>query len=103
MASEQQERYTLGYGAAIMQSLTSRTAAGEARFFLPYLRPGMSLLDCGYGPGGMTTTPFSEQVIELGWASRAELEEIGAFWRAWSERTDAFYAKPNGEAVGWKE
>ncbi|MBV9358800.1 MAG: hypothetical protein JO023_25110 [Chloroflexi bacterium] len=31
--------------------LAGRTAEREARFFLPYLRPGLRLLDLGCGPG----------------------------------------------------
>jgi hypothetical protein len=48
MASHQpQEHYTLGYGATAPQYYSSRTATSEAAFFLPHLRAGMSLLDCG--------------------------------------------------------
>jgi ubiquinone/menaquinone biosynthesis C-methylase UbiE len=35
--------------------LNRRTAKVAAAFFLPYLRPGMRLLDCGCGPGTITT------------------------------------------------
>lgn len=31
-----------------------RTATDFAGFFLPYLQPGMRLLDCGCGPGTIT-------------------------------------------------
>ena len=52
--SDDQELYTLGYESEVMHYIQSRTAEKEARFFLPHLRSGMSLLDCGCGPGTIT-------------------------------------------------
>jgi SAM-dependent methyltransferase len=40
--------------AATIQGLLKRTAPHFAAFFLPYLQPGMRLLDCGCGPGSIT-------------------------------------------------
>jgi ubiquinone/menaquinone biosynthesis C-methylase UbiE len=34
--------------------MATRTAAQEAAFFLPFLRPGMRVLDVGCGPGSIT-------------------------------------------------
>lgn len=52
--SETKERYTIGYSPQTIQQLQKRTAAKEAGFLLPYLNPGMRLLDCGCGPGSIT-------------------------------------------------
>lgn len=46
--------YTLGYSDAMIRALQERTLAVCAGFFLPHLRPGMSVLDCGCGPGSLT-------------------------------------------------
>ena len=48
-------QYRHDYNNPVSQRMhTSRTAASHAGFFLPHLRPGMSLLDCGCGSGTIT-------------------------------------------------
>lgn len=47
------ERYSHGYGA-ITEHLMQRPASDNIAFILPHLRSGMSLLDCGCGPGTNT-------------------------------------------------
>ena len=47
------DHYTLE-SAGHRTFMQSRTAAQQARFFLPYLKSGMSLLDAGCGGGSIT-------------------------------------------------
>ena len=51
----QRETYTVGYTDLAVRYMMRRHAARDAAFFLPLLKPGMSLLDCGCGPGSITT------------------------------------------------
>jgi len=46
--------YTAGYDAPVVADLVGRSASGSAAFFIPHLRRGMPLLDCGCGPGSIT-------------------------------------------------
>lgn len=46
--------YSVGYDAATLNFFHHRRAASHAAFFLPHVRPGMTLLDCGCGPGTIT-------------------------------------------------
>ncbi len=46
---------------------------------------------------------IAQQMINLGWTDRTELEQITAAWRKWSEHPGAFMANATVTAVGWKE
>ncbi len=47
------QEYVHGYTTA-SKTMAVRTAEREAAYFLPYLEPGMKLLDAGCGPGTIT-------------------------------------------------
>ncbi len=69
-----QEAYIHDYdGALTEQIVAGRTAETHAAFFLPYLRTGMSLLDCGCGPG--TITLGLAQATSPGHVTGIDLEE----------------------------
>ncbi len=48
------EHYSIGYSPLGIRGLSRRSAARDAAFFLPHLRSGIYLLDCGCGPGTIT-------------------------------------------------
>ncbi|MGC3993045.1 MAG: methyltransferase domain-containing protein [Propionicimonas sp.] len=47
-------RYTHGHADTVVDSHRSRTAANSAAYLLPFLAPGMRVLDVGSGPGSIT-------------------------------------------------
>lgn len=47
--------YTMGFSEEFMESLGRYTAEANAAYFLPYLRPGLRVLDFGCGPGTIST------------------------------------------------
>src|SRR3954462_6293202 len=49
-----EHRYTHGHHASVLRSHRWRTAANSAAYLLPELRPGLSLLAVGCGPGTLT-------------------------------------------------
>ena len=46
--------YSFGHRSSAVNSMAIRTAERNAAFALPHLKKGMSLLDCGCGPGSIT-------------------------------------------------
>lgn len=80
-----ERRYTISYDSEVTKKfIASRTAATHASFFLPHLRSGMSLLDCGCGPGSITVgfaeTVAPGQVIGID-LSETQTEQAGALAR----------------------
>ena len=46
--------YTMGFGDEMLESLKRLTAETHAKHLLPYLRPGLRVLDFGCGPGAIS-------------------------------------------------
>lgn len=50
----QREAYTHGHHESVLRGHRRRTAEDSAEYLLPLLRPGMTVLDVGAGPGSIT-------------------------------------------------
>jgi len=48
------ETYTPGYSAAAEAFMVRRRLDPNGAFFIPFLKPGIAVLDCGCGPGTIT-------------------------------------------------
>lgn len=48
------EQYSGGYSPLIINQFKMRSLAEQGAFLVPYLKPGLKVLDCGCGPGSMT-------------------------------------------------
>lgn len=49
-----QESYTPGHTQNATDFMARRSPESHGQFFLPYLTPGLTVLDCGCGPGSIT-------------------------------------------------
>jgi ubiquinone/menaquinone biosynthesis C-methylase UbiE len=103
--NQSSENYTPGYTSNAVDFMSRRTAESHAAFFLPQLKVGMKLLDCGCGPGGITVG-FAERVspgevigIDLGGAQleRARERAHAAHVRA-TFREASVYSLPFADA-----
>jgi ubiquinone/menaquinone biosynthesis C-methylase UbiE len=65
--------YTHGHHESVLRSHAWRTAENSAGYLLPHLRPGMSLLDVGAGPG--TITADLARLVEPGRTTALEATE----------------------------
>ena len=46
--------YTMGFSEEMLESLRRFTAEANAAYLLPYMRPGLRILDLGCGPGNVS-------------------------------------------------
>ena len=60
-------------------------------------------LRAGLGGRMASGSAIAQQMIDMGWTDRTELERIAAAWRKWSEHPGAFMAHATVTAMGWKE
>ena len=84
---ERHGRPFYGYDSpAVQEHYVGRSASPQVAFFMPHLESGMSLLDCGCGPGTITLglagaiSPGQAVGIELSplwWNRPPGLREIG--------------------------
>jgi SAM-dependent methyltransferase len=80
------ETYTYSANPAVEAAQMRRTAAEQADFFLPHLRPGMRLLDAGCGGGSITVglaaavAPGPLVGVDL------EVHRLAGAWRLAAER-----------------
>ncbi|MXZ46610.1 MAG: class I SAM-dependent methyltransferase [Chloroflexi bacterium] len=65
--------YSLGFTDELLASLTRNTADSSASYLLPYLRPGLRVLDFGCGPG--TITVGLARVVAPGTVHGIDMEE----------------------------
>src|SRR2546422_11302498 len=48
------ESYTPGHTQSAVDFMSKRSLVSHGSFFVPYLQKGVSVLDCGCGPGTIT-------------------------------------------------
>lgn len=86
--------YTHGHSESVLRSHRWRTGENSAGYLLPYLRPGMSLLDVGCGPGTITVDLAAR--VEPARVAAVELTpEVLALARAEAQRQ----SRPNIDFV----
>lgn len=75
------ESYTPGHSQIAADFMARRTLESHGSFFLPYLEPGISVLDCGCGPGsitlGIAARAAPGQVVGVDFA-RSQVERAAA-------------------------
>jgi ubiquinone/menaquinone biosynthesis C-methylase UbiE len=84
----EKQKYNTGYGKNQIKIMHERKLETHGQFIVPYLRPGMDVLECGCGPGTMTigiakavfpgkvvATDISEEQLQLAGAN-AKVEKV---------------------------
>ena len=68
-----EERYTHGHHESVLRSHSWRTVENSAEYLVPYLAPGLTLLDVGCGPGTITADFASRGLDVIGIDAAADV------------------------------
>ncbi len=83
------ETYLHGHHRTVLSAHSARTANDAAAFLLPYLKPGMRLLDFGCGPGTITVG-LAERVGDAGFVVGIDISDgLREEWEKRLEETGA--------------
>lgn len=97
--------YPAGHHESVLRSHLSRTAQNSAQHLLPYLRPGMKILDIGCGPGTITASlgdlvGLSGNVIGLD-PSADVIEQASK--NSWSEHSNVIFEVGDAERLRFED
>ena len=67
------EKYLGGYSKEVLDALSFRRAEKAGAFFIPHLKKGIRVLDCGCGPGSITVD-FAE-IVSPGKVTGLDIED----------------------------
>ena len=95
-----QESYPQRANPVFEAEMALRTASQEAAFFLPFLRPGMRVLDRATFLKAQLQG-FAPTALAEGWMDQTIVEAVVAEIDARAGRPDALYVETFCEAVGW--
>lgn len=97
--------YPLGHHESVLRSHRWRTVENSAKYLLPYLKPGICLLDVGCGPGTLTAdlaariAPGRVTAVEL----TAEVLEFARAEAADRQQANITFAVSNVQSLGFPD
>ena len=97
------ETYTPGYSAAAAAFMVRRRLDPNGAFFIPFLTPGMRVLDCGCGPGTITRDIAARiapgHVVGLDYSA----DQVSAAAREWTGTANIEFRQGSAYALPFED